>query len=136
MQITTVIVDDSSVDRYIVRRTLARRDGFGEFIELETGTSFIEHMQNVGVRPPADPKSVLILMDINMPGLSGFETAEALQELIDAGDASKDITVIMHSSSDNSADRTRAGAIPVVKGYILKPINDDDVGQLVQMYSS
>ena len=58
----------------------------------------------------------LILLDINMPGLSGFDVLEALK----ADERLKSVPVVMLTSSDASADVARAYELGA-SGYISKP---------------
>ena len=58
----------------------------------------------------------LVLLDINMPGLSGFDVLEALK----ADERLKSVPVVMLTSSDASADVARAYELGA-SGYISKP---------------
>jgi CheY-like chemotaxis protein len=58
----------------------------------------------------------LVLLDINMPGLSGFDVLEALK----ADQRLKIVPVVMLTSSDASADVARAYELGA-SGYISKP---------------
>jgi CheY-like chemotaxis protein len=58
----------------------------------------------------------LVLLDINMPGLSGFDVLEALK----ADERLKTVPVVMLTSSDASADVARAYELGA-SGYISKP---------------
>ena len=60
----------------------------------------------------------VILADINMPNLNGFEFLEHLQ----ASPLYRSIPVIMLSSNDDSNDRIKSLRLGAVD-YILKPFN-------------
>jgi CheY-like chemotaxis protein len=63
-----------------------------------------------------DPLPDLVLLDINMPGLSGFDVLEAVK----ADERLKAVPVVMLTSSDASADVARAYELGA-SGYISKP---------------
>ncbi len=58
----------------------------------------------------------LILLDINMPGLSGFDVLQAIK----ADERLKSVPVVMLTSSDASSDVARAYELGA-SGYISKP---------------
>jgi len=64
----------------------------------------------------------LILMDIMMPGIDGFETTRQLK----ANKHTRDIPVIFLSALSQNADRARGFAVGAVD-YITKPIHSEDV---------
>lgn len=64
----------------------------------------------------------LILMDVVMPGLNGFQATRHITK----NEATKHIPVIMLSSKDQETDKvwaTRQGA----SGYIIKPAAEDEL---------
>lgn len=67
----------------------------------------------------------LILLDINMPIMDGFEFLEAYKSRLDIDGK---IPVVMLSSSSNSKDFDRAKTFDV-KGYIVKPLNEEKLQQ-------
>ena len=132
--VVTVVVDDNEIDRYLVRRYLAKREQFGGFIEASTGIEFLEEVCDGQKLNELSEKPILVLMDINMPMIDGFETAKRLQERVENGDVPASIVVMMFTSSENPEDRKRAESIDIVKGYIVKPMDDDDLSYLLTLY--
>ena len=126
----TIVVDDNKMDRYIVKRQLAKHPEFGDLMEATDGLDFLDNLVANGRVDDDNPKPVLILMDINMPGLNGFETAEKLQQRIDEGKGPESVVVMMFTSSDNPNDKARAEALDIVKGYIVKPLDAADIETL------
>lgn len=63
----------------------------------------------------------LILLDINMPIMDGFEFLEAYKKKFDLENK---VPVVMLSSSSNKLDFEKAKALNV-KGYIVKPLNEE-----------
>lgn len=79
-------------------------------------------------------RTLLVLMDINMPGLDGFETIEEAQRRSARGSGPQRIIYLMYTSSENSKDKQRAGELDFVKGYLAKPLNKDAVGYIRDLY--
>ncbi len=127
----TIIVDDDPMDRYLARRHLGRRSEFGEIVEVESGLDFLAAYVETGALAAARTRPALVLMDINMPGLDGFETAQAMQERLGAAGANP--VIMMFTSSDNPDDRARADRLACVKGYIVKPLGDRDIAALLRL---
>ena len=104
---TILVVDDSPTERYFLT-DLLRKNGF-EIIAAETGEE--------GVAKAKLEKPDLILMDVVMPGLNGFQATRMLAR----DPATKAIPVIMCTTKNQETDRVwglRQGAID----YLVKPI--------------
>jgi len=119
MSIRAMIVDDSSVMRKIVERSL-RQAGLDlvEVLEAGNGSEALGLLQNRTVD--------LILSDINMPVMDGLEFVRQLQQL---GMVQK-IPVVMittEGSESHVVQALQAGA----KGYIRKPFTADQVKEHV-----
>jgi sigma-B regulation protein RsbU (phosphoserine phosphatase) len=109
---TILIVDDSPVNLQVLVRTL---DGTGHRVLVATGgKAAIEIAQRA--RPD------LILLDVMMPGIDGFEVCRAIKE----NAATKDIVIIFLSALGEVADKV-AGLEMGAADYITKPIQADEV---------
>jgi two-component system chemotaxis response regulator CheY len=117
--IRALIVDDSSVMRKIVARSL-RRAGINvsQVVEAENGAEALGALR--------DNKVDLILCDINMPVMDGLEFVKQLAGVENA----KGVPVVMittEGSEAHVAQALSAGA----RGYIRKPFTPDHVKEHV-----
>jgi CheY-like chemotaxis protein len=72
------------------------------------------------------------LLDINMPGMSGWEFLEAYSKLPE--DKKKEINIVMLTSSLNPDDKIKSLRNPDVKEFINKPITVEKVQKLADTY--
>ena len=103
-----LVVDDSATERHILSEILGKQ-GF-EVTFAEDGEKGVE--QSKVVKPD------LIIMDVVMPGMNGFQATRAI-----SGDAeTKHIPIILCTTKDQETDKVwgiRQGA----KDYVVKPID-------------
>jgi two-component system, chemotaxis family, chemotaxis protein CheY len=118
-EVQALIVDDSSVMRKIVERSL-RQAGLESLIVLEAGSG-VEGLEVLKAK-----RVDLILSDINMPAMDGLEFVRQLRKQRLA----EGVPVVMittESSEEHVKQAIEAGAI----GYIRKPFTADQVKQKV-----
>ena len=101
--------DDVGVLR-AVSRTLAA--------EFEVVAAVTDGRQALEAVPLLDPD--VIVLDISMPGLNGFQTAEALNR---SGSRAKIVFLTMHQDDDFVSKAIRCGAM----GYVLKTRASSDL---------
>ncbi len=105
-----LIVDDSKVERLILKEILT---------ELKFSIFEAENAVE-GIQKANEIKPDLILMDVVMPGMNGFQATRQ----ITSNESMKDIPVIMCTSKNQATDKIwgqRQGA----KAYIVKPIQKE-----------
>jgi len=114
-KLTVLIVDDSSVMRKIVERSL-RQSGLEieRVLDADNGQKALELI--------AQGHPDVILSDINMPGMDGLEFVRQLQGLEDA----KGIPVVM-ITTEGSQSRVMEALTLGARGYIRKPFTSDQV---------
>ncbi|MGC3982142.1 MAG: response regulator [Steroidobacteraceae bacterium] len=118
-----LLVDDNEADN-VYHEIMLRRAGFGgEVIVCESGEAAIDYL-----RTHPDKLPELVLLDINMPGMDGFEFARLATPYLD-GDATA--TIVMLTSSASEADRRKAKQLPVIRGYIIKPLTEGTAVELL-----
>lgn len=118
-EIQALIVDDSSVMRKIVERSL-RQAGLDSLVVTEAGSG-VE-----GIEALKAKRVDLILSDINMPAMDGLEFVRQLrnQQLAEGVPV---VMITTESSEEHVRQAIEAGAM----GYIRKPFTADQVKQKV-----
>lgn len=109
-----LLVDDREADIELTRILLRDRDK-AEF-DLTVARSGREALETLRKARVSGERFDLILLDINMPGMDGFETLEALRR---EGDFA-DMTVVMCTGSTQDTDQEQARKLGAV-GYMVKP---------------
>jgi two-component system chemotaxis response regulator CheY len=117
--IRTLIVDDSSVMRKIVERSL-RQAGLDLVMvhEAGSGTEGLEVLKNKEVD--------LILSDINMPSMDGLEFLRQLRAL----NLAPGVPVVM-ITTESSEEHVKQAILAGAQGYIRKPFTAEQVKERV-----
>jgi CheY-like chemotaxis protein len=119
-----LIIDDNSFDVEIAQRILGRTGRFKHIFSVSDGKEALDLFQDYEAsraRYPDMFPPLVILLDINMPVMDGFEFLDAYARL-ELPEHRRSSIVIMLTSSNGSPDRERALAHPVVEDYIVKPL--------------
>jgi len=115
-----MVVDDSLTVRKITSRMLTR-EGF-EVATAKDGVDGLQQLQDI------DPD--IILLDIEMPRMDGFEFARNVR----ADPKTRDIPIIMITS--RTADKHRNRAIELgVNEYMGKPYQEDQLLTMIRQYT-
>lgn len=113
------VVDDDKIFHFIIKKLLANNN-------IEVSPEFFENgLQALnGIKGKLDRGETppdLILLDINMPVLDGWQFLEEYIKLKDR--LKKDIAIYIISSSDNTVDIDRAKDFKSeISDYYLKPV--------------
>lgn len=123
-----ITIDDDSVNNMISKLTIEMvtnkpevvtftnpSEGF-DFIVSEYGTN---HLQ----------RQTVLLLDINMPVMSGWEFLERFDNMKD--DVKKLFNIYILSSSVDPRDKQRSYANKNVKGFLVKPLVKDNVLEII-----
>lgn len=106
------LVDDDPIQNMINSQLVRLYDDKIEFMVYNNGVEVIQGLEE-GLLPD------IILLDINMPIMSGFEFLNLYQHYTNAAN------VFMLSSSDNEEDRKQAKKYSCVRGYVIKPVSKE-----------
>ncbi|UJP63431.1 response regulator [Mongoliitalea daihaiensis] len=116
---TIILVDDDPLAILISKSLLQKSEVLNEGIQLHTFTkpqAALEYMQTFASVPN---RSAVVLLDINMPVMDGFQLLAALEK----SNTSAAFKVIMLTSSISLQDKERAESFPSVVDYFSKPLD-------------
>ena len=107
-----LIVDDSPTEVHV----------FKSILEKNNFTVISADNAEAGISMAKSEKPDLVLMDVVMPGMNGFQATRALTK----DPETSSIPIIIVTTKDQETDRVwglRQGA----KDYISKPVSEDDL---------
>lgn len=94
-----VMVDDSEMDLDIGRRFYAYTKLENPFLAVRSGTELLGYLEKVKSGEAVCP--AVVLLDVNMPVLSGFETLKRVRE---QNEFTEMPVIVMLTNSDNPKD--------------------------------
>ncbi len=123
-----LVIDDSDPDLLYAKIVLEAAHVAEQIVPFGTALEALEFLQK-----PEGHDADVILLDINMPEMNGFQFLNAYEELHSSHRARA--VVVMLTSSPDPTDRARAMAYSCVKGYVIKPIDVASAKKLADFVS-
>ncbi len=108
-----LLVEDDDVDAIITQRALNELKVTNKLVHKVDGEDALEYL-----RDQTNQKPCVILLDINMPRMNGFE----FLKIVKAEDVLKRIPVVVLTTSTEDRDIIEGFNLGVA-GYIVKPVN-------------
>lgn len=123
MSLDIIIVDDDAIVLFLHKTLISKtQDDFPVFA-FESAEEALFHVIN-----KKEESSFLILLDINMPAMNGWQFLEQLQDI----HFSHQVFVAMVTSSINKADKIKAQDYPSIISFLEKPLSRPDFKLLIQ----
>lgn len=118
---TLCLVDDDDIFQLITQRVIAQTNLVDTIKVFSNGLDAMDFLKSVAQNAAQLPE--IILLDLNMPVMDGWEFLEEFTLLKPR--LEKKITIYVVSSSIAPSDIQRAEAINEVTDYIIKPITTE-----------
>ena len=122
-----MLIDDNPHDNFFHERAIKAYDESDIVIAKESGTAALEYL-NAGT----DPRSDLIFLDINMPGMNAWEFLEKYV-LLDQTIKGQPI-IIMLTTSGNPFDLAKAKEWDCISDFITKPLTKEKMKEIADKY--
>ncbi|HAD97578.1 MAG TPA: response regulator [Cryomorphaceae bacterium] len=121
-----MIIDDNPTDRFVHRKLLEIHKIADNIIEFESGKAALQHLKAVETESELPD---VILLDIMMPEMDGFDFLVHFANLKDRFDKVPDIYML--SSTDDEKDIQRVRNNPLVRKMLRKPFSPDSFKKLL-----
>ena len=118
MKTKLLIVDDSSVSRMIIRGRIATLQPGWDVMEACSGD------EAVAMVSTAQPD--YITMDVNVPGMNGFEAARKIRQL------HADIRIVMLTANIQASSRDKAAQLAV--HFVQKPATQSAIQEVIDYF--
>ena len=122
-----MLVDDSPDDNFFHEREIKKANLANIVITKGSAKKALEYLTS-----NEKPRSDLIFLDINMPGMNGWEFLEEYSRLDNK--LQGDVIIIMLTTSDNLDDLARAKKWDIVSDYITKPLTRAMMKEIADKY--
>lgn len=125
-----LLVDDDATTNFLNQRLLSRLNVSRAVHVAGNGVEALTRLQACCQEAP-DTFPVLILLDVNMPVMNGFEFLEAYQQLPAA--PRRHTVIVMLTTSTLDADQLRAQQLPIA-GYLTKPLTRENMATVLRVH--
>lgn len=122
-----IIIDDSQLDCFIGEKIIQNTGTFSSVKSYVQATDAYEAIKNSD--PDTTEPITIIILDIQMPVMNGFQFVEAFEQLPE--EIRSNYAIFMFSSSINENDKNRLENHPCIRKFYSKPISKDIVASIV-----
>jgi len=124
-KIDLLVIDDDDINIFIIKK-IVEKTGYQVSMTAKTnGQLAVDYLKDLQTQQQPFPD--LILIDINMPVLNGWEFLEAYEKM----NTEQKIDMYMLSSSVYENDIEKAKTYKMVKGFISKPLS---INRLIELF--
>lgn len=124
-KINLLVIDDDDINIFIIKKIVEKTGLAIKMTSKSNGQQAIDYIKETLSNPEEFPH--LMLIDINMPIMNGWEFVEAYQML--NVQQSVDMYILSSSVYENDIEKTKSYSS--VKGFISKPLSIERLKELV-----
>lgn len=123
------VIEDDAITSTITKLLIKRALHFDEVQTYVNGQRALDRL-TAALREEGDAVPDLILLDLNMPLMDGWEFLDAFAALPHA----KDVCVFILTSSIHPEDIEKAQDYKEVRGYFSKPLDNDNLERMQGLF--
>lgn len=122
-----ILIDDNTLDLFIHEKLLLLNDATASVHTFSGGEQALHYLANEGEKLPES----IILLDLQMPGMNGFEFADAFKKL--NASLLKKMRLFILSSTVDTTDIEKVQSHTHIENLLSKPL---DVTSLMELLNS
>jgi CheY-like chemotaxis protein len=126
--VTILLVEDDPGHAVLIEKNLRRGGIANTLVTVDDGQKAVDFLlKRDGHKDGANPTPLVILLDLNMPSLDGFQVLK----IIKTDERTRQIPVIMLSTTDNPAEVAKCYELGC-NVYITKPVEYEAFSKAIQ----
>ena len=125
-----MLVDDNRDDNFYHERVIRKSDLANIVISKESGMEALTYLKEPKDNKIAHPD--LIFLDINMPGMDGWEFLEEYNNL--EKEQQTYIVIVMLTTSQNPDDQAKAKTKNIASDFKTKPLTREMLTEIIDKY--
>lgn len=125
-----LLIDDDEPTNFLNELIISQLDCSESIVAVQSGQEAIDFLCTE--IDGAFPKPDLMLLDINMPGMNGWEFLEKYERLDDAQKGN--VIIMMLTTSLNPDDEAKANGIKDIKSFMKKPLTKEGFQAVLEQY--
>jgi CheY-like chemotaxis protein len=119
-----LLVEDDPGHARLIEKNLRRSSVTCEIVKLADGQQILDYLH---AHPgAAESSGAVVLLDLNMPGLSGYQVLKRLK----AHERTRSIPVVILTTTDDSAEIKRCYDLGC-NAYITKPVDYEQFSEMI-----
>ena len=119
-----LVIDDGEAEQFLCKIVIEEVNPLIQVLQALDGRQALNIIQELKKLPD------IILLDINMPGMGGFEFLKAYESI-----GGSSCFVVVLTSSAQQQDKEMTQAYNCVKAYVEKPLTKDSMLELITLAS-
>lgn len=124
-----LLIDDDEISNYLCEETIKCSDTASEVVSYNNADDALRFLE----KTTKDNLPDIIFLDINMPGMDGWEFLEDLKRIETT--LKKNLTVIILSTSKYKLDIEKSKRFTEVAEYITKPLTPEILMSILSKHS-
>jgi len=120
--LTLLVVEDDPGHARLIEKNLRRSSVSCEIVKLTDGQQILDYLFTNGKAA----ESAVVLLDLNMPGLSGYQVLQRLK----AHERTRSIPVVILTTTDDAAEIQRCYDLGC-NAYVTKPVDYEQFSEMI-----